>query len=175
MIKSRYKVMKHIFVILISLFCSLSFSTKAADFKTGTTSEPSLGHTEIYNTVDTYQTTPLKGNSLGFKNTPEWKKFKIMRAVGWSCFGCGLGIGAFGGLLAMAVAIEKGDFIGAPLICTVVGGSLIVASVPILAMGYHYKNKAKKMALEMSLTRLYTPQPERLYAYAHGIGFILKF
>lgn len=100
---------------------------------------------------------------------------KYRKEVGWSCFGIGLGIGAFGGLLAAAVAIEKGDFIGPPLICTVVGGALIVASVPILAIGYNYKNKAKKMALDMSISGLSAPHFGNSYSYTPAIGLSLTF
>lgn len=167
--------MKRYIFILISLFGPLLLNASVTDFETENNTVPKIDSIAKHDNITNYQVpTPAK-TTFNFKDTPEWQKFKIMRAVGWSCFGCGLGIGAFGGLLAMTVAIEKGDFVGPPLICTVVGGSLVLASVPILAIGYHYKNKAKKMAFEMSMTQLYTPQIGHTCPYTPGIGLTLKF
>jgi|GEM_PF-6020755 len=113
---------------------------------------------------------------FNYKDTPEWKKFKVMRAVGWSAFGVGTATAMFGGLLQALISINQGDFIGPPLACVIAGGSLMVASVPILAVGYHNKRKAKKMALEFGLSTIHNPHN---LSYNNkgtpGLGFTLKF
>ncbi len=97
--------------------------------------------------------------NFNYKQTAEWQRFKIMRAVGWSAFGAGLATAAFGGLLQAATLLYSGpgDFAGPGLICVVAGGSLAVASVPVLIIGYHNKHKAEKMALNFGISHISTP------------------
>lgn len=110
-----------------------------------------------------------------YKATPEWRKFKVMRAVGWSALGVGLGTAAFGGLVAAFSAFEGGDFTGIPLAIVATGGSLAVASVPILIVGYGYKKKAKRKVLNMNVMSMTMPRAVGAPYSAPGLGFSLTF
>lgn len=108
--------------------------------------------------------------NFNYKQTAEWQRFKIMRAVGWSAFGAGLATATFGGLLQAATLLYSGpgDFTGPGLICVVAGGSLAVASIPVLIIGYHNKHKAEKMALNFGISHISTPSS--LISTPHAIS-----
>lgn len=120
-------------------------------------------------------TTPLSYSS--YKLTPEWSRYRTLNTVGWCAFGVGTATALFGGLWQVAVmaADGKGDFTGGPLVCVAVGGSMMVASVPILITAHHYKRKAKKMSLNIGVTAITTPQPALRPMSAPALGLTLTF
>ena len=111
-----------------------------------------------------------------YKHTPEWGKYKALRAVGWTSFGVGVTATLVGGYLYLFVANTHGSDSSRPLLIPFYTGlGLTAASVPILVSAYHYRNKAKKIGMNMGMTRLSTPSVGQNMSYAPAMSLILTF
>ncbi len=95
--------------------------------------------------------------SFDYKKTKEWKKYKVLRACGWSSLAVGIPI-TFGGAVLVAFAdIQNGNGGGAGVPFIVSGGVMTLASVPLLISAYHYRNKAKNLGLGIGIRAIATP------------------
>lgn len=111
--------------------------------------------------------------AFDYKNTSEWSTYKTLRAVGWSSLGVGVPM-TLTGLLGIALSSINGGNGGPFIIVTAVGGGLTVASVPLLITAYHYRHKAKKMALNVGVTSINTPVTNRP-DYTPALSLALTF
>ena len=133
------KIMKHILIIIMFSITSLNIYAQLAEDDVRADSSKSV----VY-----------------LKNTPEWKNYKTLRAVGWSSFGVGLGATVSGAFLSIIVGELNGHDKGVPFeIMTGVGAGLTFASVPLLIAAYKCKAKAKAKNVDMSfgLSQLSAP------------------
>lgn len=113
--------------------------------------------------------------SFNYKHTQEWGKYKALRAVGWSAFGIGVPA-TLVGLFLCGVAMDAAPAVGtAAAIVTISGGALTLSSIPLLISAYHYRNKAKKMALNVGVTSITTPSISKGRDYTPGLSFALNF
>lgn len=110
-----------------------------------------------------------------YKKTAEWGKYKALRAVGWSTLGIGVPA-TLTGLFLCGLAIDASPEAGtAAAIVTISGASLTVASIPILITAYHYRNKAKKMALNVGVSSLNVPAGMNRTDFAPALSLALNF
>lgn len=119
------------------------------------------------------------GNStmtFDYKKTQEWGKYRALRAVGWSALGVGVPV-TLTGLYGMAIEyVHSGNGINGPFfIVTLVGGALTLSSIPILISAYHYRNKAKKIALNVGVTSINTHTFSNRIDYTPALSFALTF
>lgn len=118
------------------------------------------------------------GNSamtFDYKNTQEWGKYKALRAVGWSAFGVGVPA-TLVGLFLCGVALDASPAAGtAGAIVTISGGALTLSSIPLLISAYHYRNKAKKIALNVGVSSINTPSISNRIDYTPALSFALNF
>lgn len=103
------------------------------------------------------QTSALKlPSDDSYKNTPEWSKYKTLRAVGWTSLGLGL-TNTFTGLVVAAFQAAFHDSIDAGLPVIITSGVVTLASIPVLIRAYQFRSKARKLALSIGVTRLHSP------------------
>lgn len=112
-----------------------------------------------------------------YKNTPEWGKYKSLRAVGWTTFGVGLAATTTGVLLLFTSNSDLGSdaMSTASKVTMISGAAITVASVPILCVAYHHKNKAKKLGMSMGITQLSTPTFGYNLSYTPAMNFTITF
>ncbi len=111
-----------------------------------------------------------------YKNTPEWGKYKALRAVGWTTFGVGVTATGVGGFLYLALSSINGSEKAQPgAIVFFSGLGLTAASIPILVSAYHYRNKAKKIDMSMSVTQISTPTINQNLSYTPAMNFTITF
>ena len=88
-----------------------------------------------------------------YKQTKEWKYYKILRAVGWSALGVGVPmfwLCAWGGY-AYSYDRPHDPFVTSLLRGLIwTGAGLTVASIPILICAYRYRYLAKHMSVGVS-------------------------
>lgn len=157
-------------IILAGIICLSSlcgFSQSSGPAPTGFT-DTSLGYPNA-------SATPLSYSS--YTLSPEWKRYRRLNTVGWCAFGVGTATALFGGLWQVAALAADGgaDFAGGPLVCVAVGGSMMVASVPILITARHYKRKAKNLTLNLGVTALNTPRHSSRPVSTPALGLTLTF
>lgn len=88
-------------------------------------------------------------NPIDYKHSNEWKKYKTLRAIGWSALGVGIPTTLFGVVLsAFQNSLSGSGGVGIPLIVT--GGVLTLSSIPLLTCAYHYRKKALNLTIAVS-------------------------
>ena len=113
-----------------------------------------------------------------YKNTPEWGKYKALRAVGWTTLGVGVAATATGVMFCFASNSDLGSdaMSAASKALMISGGVITVASLPIISVAYHYRNKAKKTGvIGMGMTRLSAPAIGQNMAYFPAMNFTVTF
>lgn len=113
---------------------------------------------------------------LDYKKTPEWGKYKALRAVGWTSLGVGVPA-TLTGLFLAALAIDAAPEAGtAAAIVTISGASLTLASIPLLVSAYHFRRKAKRMSLNLGISHI-TPValPSHRALPTPALSFALTF
>ncbi|MDE6307101.1 MAG: hypothetical protein K2L90_11015 [Muribaculaceae bacterium] len=88
--------------------------------------------------------------SFDYKQTDEWRKYKIMRAVGWSALGASVPLVFFGVAFTGFSAMYNQDLQAVDLGLLISGGTLLVGSIPVLICAYNYRNKARNMSFGVS-------------------------
>lgn len=93
------------------------------------------------------------------KSTPEWKKHKAFKIAGWSAFGVGTAIALSGGLIQLLsfAYTDPGDFLWPNIVLVATGGTLMLASVPLLIISNNYKKKARQAALSAGMSQIVHP------------------
>lgn len=185
-----HKMKRYIFSVICMLITTLYAYPQEAAFNiqnsledtTVVTPEPaSKNLTNPYSQFSMASTSSASGFSenttmpFNYKQTKEWGKYKALRAVGWSAFGVGVPatlVGLF--ICALAVdAAPEADTAGA--IVTVSGGALTLSSIPILISAYHYRSKAKKMALNVGVRSINAPSFSNKTDYTPALSLALNF
>lgn len=116
----------------------------------------------------------IESRSFNYKTTKEWKRYKVLRAVGWSALGVGIPATLFG-LVGVGVSALDGDPYGGFIAILATGGALTLSSIPILISAYHYCSKAKKVALELRMSQVYTPGINNRQSFQPVLGISLRF
>lgn len=120
-----------IFLLLVSLTCH------------------SYGQTYVNRPATSEQAVALT-YSFDYKQTDEWRKYKIMRAVGWSALGASVPLVFFGVAMTGFSAMYNQDLEAVDLGLLISGGTLLVGSIPVLICAYNYRNKARNMSFGVS-------------------------
>lgn len=110
-----------------------------------------------------------------YKKTAEWGKYKALRAVGWTAFGVGSAAFVGGALTFLIEGSITGKHSAAGPALMIGGGALTIASVPLLVSAYSYRNKAKKMSLNMGVSSITTPSLTTNTHLTPALGFALNF
>lgn len=190
-VKYTHKMKRYIFILLsifITSFCA--YSQADINLALDTSQEKPISITELsaenatnladeFSMVPTYTTSSeYAGNSsmtFDYKNTQEWGKYKALRAVGWSAFGVGVPA-TLVGLFLCGVALDASPAAGtAGAIVTISGGALTLSSIPLLISAYHYRNKAKKLALNVGVSSINAPSISNRIDYKPALSFALNF
>lgn len=91
-----------------------------------------------------------------YKNSKDWKTYKILNIAGWSSLGLGLPT-TFYGIIGLGLSLNDGGN-GHPFIAIIAtGGALTLSSIPLLIMANKYKKKARMSTLCIGLTNIETP------------------
>lgn len=113
-----------------------------------------------------------------YKQSPQWVKYKTLRTVGWSMAGASVGL--FLGGFAVALCCFANDFsddgvavAGAWLIVS--APVVLVASIPILAVAYRNRYKAKHLKLEAGVDMIRTQSPMLAMRPTPAAGLTLRF
>lgn len=124
--------------------------------------------------MTSYANTANSVTRFDYKNTQEWSKYKVLRAIGWSSFGVGI-TATFYGLIGLGLSLNDGGN-GHPFIAIIAtGGALTLSSVPILIIANKYKRKAKKMALNIGVSSINTPSISNRIDYTPALSLALNF
>ena len=153
--------MKHLFMIILVAICSINiYAQQDYDISLMPLSQ-GISNNEIKYT--------------DYKQTKEWGRYKTLRAVGWSAFGVGVPATLLGVCFAaLEHGMSGGDApIGAAVIA--VGGTLTVASVPLLICAYRYRDKAKQMSVGLSTINTPTVSRHMAYDYAPALSVSVTF
>ena len=112
------------------------------------------GQTYSSHTTDREQT--ATAYHFDYKQTDEWRKYKIMRAVGWSALGASVPLVFFGvAFTGFSSMYNDQDLQALGLGLLIPGGTLLVGSIPVLICAYNYRNKARNMSFGVSA--IHTP------------------
>mgnify|MGYP001031307655 CR=1 FL=1 len=107
------------------------------------------GQTYSSHTTDREQT--ATAYHFDYKQTDEWRKYKIMRAVGWSALGASVPLVFFGvAFTGFSSMYNDQDLQALGLGLLIPGGTLLVGSIPVLICAYNYRNKARNMSFGVS-------------------------
>ena len=110
-----------------------------------------------------------------YKKTPEWRKYKILRAIGWSLLGAGCVTTYFGfGWLVTSAGIAGS--VEAPHIITLsTGVGAILGGLGILSWAYNCRKKAKETRFQVGITQLASPEVGQRISCTPGISLALTF
>lgn len=155
-------------VFIVSAVCAYSQTASIADNLTD--AQMSIGN-------KSRQQHPSLLTTEDYKNTPEWGKYKSLCAVGWTTFGVGIAATTTGVLLLFTSNSDLGSdaMSTASKVTMISGAAITVASVPILCVAYHNRNKAKKIGMSMGVTQLPTPTSEYNLSYTPAMNFTITF
>lgn len=159
--------MRYIFIAII-LFIS-AFESKAQE-----TVDSSLVVTTTCMTSDKAHLKKL------YKQTPQWKKYKTLKAIGWSMFGVGVAgaVGCSYGNIFDAftnVNYSKGNE-RTWSVLTGVGVGLVVCSIPVLTFAYANKSAAKKsVKLSPACSSIIADTPAGNKEFVPALGVCLDF
>lgn len=115
---------------------------------------------------------------FNYKESKYWGRYTALRAVGWSCFGAGIGF-FIGGMVGLIACIEGGDdalyYTSASLLFA--SPVLVAGSIPMLTLAYVNRRKAKTMKSMVNLDLVSIPQTSlnRNHYSAKGLGISLNF
>lgn len=118
---------------------------------------------------------PFSSQPFDYKQTAEWGKYKALRAVGWTAFGVGSAAFVGGVLTFLFESSFTGKHSAAGPALMIGGGALTIASVPLLVSAYSYRNKAKKMSLNMGVSSITTPSLTTNIHFTPALSFALNF
>lgn len=114
----------------------------------------------------------ISTSEFNYKQTDEWKKYKLLRAIGWTAFGIGVPA-----LLLPPVGVIISGFSGGASsynwTLMIPGAVLTLASIPILINANRYRDKAKSMSF--TLTSINAPRVDNRMAFSPAVGFSMKF
>lgn len=162
--------MKIITFVLLSLLMALNCSAQPSDTSCTGDYHPAYSTTVF----DDSALNNVESHSLNYKTTKEWKRYKALRAVGWSALGLGIPV-TLGGLVGVGVSAIDGDPYGGFIAILAAGGVLTLSSIPILISAYHYRKKAKKIALELRMASVYNPTINNCQSFQPALGLTLRF
>lgn len=149
--------MKHLITLLALLVFSnvLTYSKDAEYFTNG---EILTTDTVVAINLDENIQDQTRDLSFNYKDTHEWHKYKVLRAIGWSCLGASLPLGIVGidMMFRSIFTLDDGRAKAGAIIATV-GAAMELASIPILIVAYHNRHKAKNMNLNLGLSTLNLP------------------
>lgn len=166
--------MKIITFVLLGLLMALNCTAKSpTPFHSSCIDNSLVGHS-ITSVSNTAAFNDIEAHSFNYKTTKEWKKYKALRAVGWSALGLGIPV-TFGGLVGVGVSAIDGDSYGGFIAMLAAGGVLTLSSIPILISAYHYRKKAKKIALELRMASVYNPTINNRQSFQPALGLTLRF
>lgn len=189
-VKYTHKMKRYIFILLSIIITSLcAYSQNDISIPFDNSQETSILTSELsaesatnphdeslmVSSLTSYANTANSVMTFDYKNTQEWGKYKALRAVGWSAFGVGVPA-TLVGLFLCGVALDASPAAGtAGAIVTISGGALTLSSIPLLISAYHYRNKAKKMALNVRVSSINTPSISNRIDYTPALSFALNF
>lgn len=119
---------------------------------------------------------PIPDLSQAYKNTAEWGKYKVLRAIGWSCLGVGVAAGVTGPFIMIVnheMSPNPTPWVGATIWGT--GIALTAASIPLLIVAYHYRSKAKKMNFSVGMAPLEVPSYNGRFCSLPAFNLSLTF
>ncbi len=110
-----------------------------------------------------------------YKSSPEWGKYIVLRSIGWAAFGIGAASLSAGVITILWEHVLTGKHSPTAIALLSAGSVLTVSSIPILISAYHYRNKAKKMTLNVGLTSLKTPLSYPRTDFSPALNFSITF
>lgn len=111
-----------------------------------------------------------------YKLTPEWRKYRTLNALGWTCLGVGTTATLFCGFITALSAIEGGDVFVPTAVGMGIGGAMMLSSVPMLIVAHNYKNKAKHLTVNADAGFINVIAPSSCaLANAPAVGISLDF
>lgn len=97
-----------------------------------------------------------KEDIFNYKQSTEWRKFKMFRACGWTALGVGSTMVVVGSIVcAVATNSEAGGGIDPLVAIPCVGGGLCIASIPLFV--YANKNWHKALSLGATSQTIHLP------------------
>lgn len=158
---------RHIFLllcILITSFCAYSQERIQSDeysaISTNTISSEYAGNSAM---------------TFDYKKTQEWGKYTVLRAVGWTTFGVGMATLSAGVITFLFESSLTGKHSATATALSVGGGVLTLSSIPILISAYHYRNKAKKLSLNVGVSSINATTILNIIDYTPALSFALNF
>ncbi len=110
--------------------------------------------------------------AIDYKHSSEWKRYKTLRAIGWSSLGIGIPTTLVGVLLsAFQNSLSGSGGVGIP--CIVTGGVLTLSSIPLLACAYHYRKKA--LNLTVGVSSINVKYPYSFSEFSPALSFAVSF
>lgn len=171
--KSKSFIISLLFSLFVGLSVNAQYEAVGCDCVSSIESDTSESDNYL-NPVYTVNSQYLKTIDWSYKNTAEWGKYIVLRAVGWTALGVGVASAATGWFVWLAENVSSGKTTAGPAL-TIGGATLAVASVPILISAYHFKREAKQMSLNFGVTQLSSPMVQNTVNYSPGISFSLTF
>lgn len=119
---------------------------------------------------------PAGEEQPAYKQTVYWKRYKVLKATGWTAFSLGFAttlVGVFGGAIEETLSGKE------PAVWDALGYTglgLVVASVPMLTFGYKNKQKAKKeVAFSLAASQLSVDLPSGGKQCRPAVGISVNF
>lgn len=105
---------------------------------------------QMVQTDSGHNDSPSAIQPFNYKNTKEWKRYRLFQALGWSC--------AVVGSLSTGICIclcslcdfYTGSVSSGCIAFVAMSGTVLLASVPMFILSYKYKKKAKSLKIGAS-------------------------
>lgn len=118
----------------------------------------------------------MSSAKFNFKDTKEWRKYKTLRAIGWSFLGVGLPSFLVGPCLMAAGSFDGNSAaLGSGYALFLAGIAMTISSVPILICAYHNRNKAKRMNIDLGVSSIDTNLPFSKVLTTPSLAVTLNF
>lgn len=102
--------------------------------------------------------TSLQGEKFSYRQTPEWKRHKVLKACGWSTLGLGTTMMIVGFCGDVISNWDEPDYNPGFKIMGYIGVGVTASSIPLFVFSYKNKKKAKQArSLSLNYSNIATP------------------
>jgi len=189
-VKYTHKMKRYIFILLSIVITSLcAYSQEEMTVPLDNSQETSIltsdlnsekgtnpnSQSSVLSTITSYAYSANSAMTFDYKKTQEWGKYTALRAVGWTTFGVGMATLSAGVITFLFESSLTGKHSATAAALSVGGGVLTLSSIPILISAYHYRNKAKKLSLNVGVSSINAPSISNRIDYKPALSFALNF
>lgn len=163
--------MKYLCTLMLTIICVINSPAQESNDSVTNNWEQEVKAVETqFEQIAENDMAPL---TFDYKQSKEWKRYKVLRAVGWSSLGLSVPIAIAAGLTGASSYATGNDGTACAILLSA-SGVLVLSSLGLLISAYIYRHKAKK--LSVTLTSINMPMSINTgTAYTPALSFAITF